>query len=318
MAAKTADSTAATEHRTAMGERAGAHAELDHHRAAEAEKPPPLTHSHVAPGEREVFPPMKVGGTPDWPWHDDKAPPSPPPSFSQGECDYEFVAQINLEQLRDCVFTPPGLLPATGALYFFIQAGYDGEDFNPDEHILSHVTYYSPAADAPPWPAPLPHGAVDPADRELLSDTFGNMRSAFETYRSSALAPALDALTLPPFAKHQLMSDAWQRWVYGEVLSEDSEHDDWGEDDLWDAESEFIAGARELGPPCCMPMMLGHCVVPEAAVESWLEFVGDTDDSPVGEKIGAGQVCLLQVTPHGPGVTFVAFFASEVELRDRR
>ena len=35
-------------------------------------------------------------------------------------------------------------------------------------------------------------------------------------------------------------------------------------------------------------------------------------------KIEAGQVCLLQVTPHGPGGTFVVFFANEGELRERR
>ena len=39
--------------------------------------------------------------------------------FSDGS--FEFIAQVNLEQLRDCAFISPGLLPASGVLYFFIQ-----------------------------------------------------------------------------------------------------------------------------------------------------------------------------------------------------
>jgi len=294
-----------------MAERAAAEAFTSHR-----EVPPPVTHPPMAPGEREVFPPTKVGGTPNSPWHDQEGRPPPPASVSKSP-RFEFVAQINLTQLRDCAFITPGLLPSSGVLYFFIESGNEGDD------ILSQVMHYDPAPDAPPWPAPLPHGTVDPEQRELLNATFGNMRSSFECYRSSTPAPALDALTLPPYPKHQLMSDAWERWEGGESLSENSDHDersesDWSEFDRCDIESKYIWDARELGPPCSAPMMLGHRVIPGDVANAWMEVSGSIADSPAGRKIDAGQVCLLQVTPHGPDGNFLAFFASERELRERR
>ena len=47
---------------------------------------------------------------------------------------------------------------------------------------------------------------------------FGNMRTSFETYRSSAPAPAVDALTLPAHPTHELMSGAWHRAVGGDII----------------------------------------------------------------------------------------------------
>ena len=106
----------------------------------------------------------------------------------------------------------PGILPTSGVLYFFIPSGYDIR-YNSEcyYHTQCQVMHYDPAPDAPPWPAPapLPHGAVDPVHRELFNATFGSMRSSFESYRSSAPAPALHALTLPPYPRHELMSKAW-------------------------------------------------------------------------------------------------------------
>ena len=67
-AAKTATSAADTEFRQAMTESVQARVKLAEQVAAEAAKPSPLTHPPVAPGEREVIPPTKVGGIPDWPW----------------------------------------------------------------------------------------------------------------------------------------------------------------------------------------------------------------------------------------------------------
>ena len=283
-----------------------------------------------------MFPQTKVGGIPDWPWHDVNALPAPPPPASQGGLDCVFVAQINLEQLRDCVFITPGLLPTTGVLYFFVQIRnffvQIGEEFYPDEEITSHVMHYDPTPDAPPWPASHPHGAIDPAHHQLLADTFGIMADSLEYYRSSAPAPAADALTLPPFTKHQLIDVAWLRRMANEDLSEDmfdgalsednsSVDSDWveevGWEANWEAQLKYMTDARDLGPPCTAPMMLGHCVIPKAVVDAWWKIAEGEgiEESPIGEKIDAGQVCLLQLTMGG---TFVAFFASEKELRERR
>ena len=314
-----------------------AHGQVIEHVAVEAEKPPTLTHPPAAPGEREVFPPTKVGGIPDWPWHDVNTRPVPPtPPLSQGGLDYVFVAQVNLEQLRDCAFITPGLLPTTGVLYFFVQIRkffvQIGEEFFPDDEITSQVMHYDPTPDAPPWPATLPHAAFeDPVHRQLLAETFGIMADSFEDYSSSVPAPAADCLTLPPFAKHQLIDDAWPRRVANnvlseergeEVLSEDSSvNSDWLEEVQWDAnweaESKYMTDARDLGPPCTAPMMLGHCVIPKEVVDAWWKNGNEEgiEECPIGEKINAGQVCLLQLTMGG---TFVAFFASEKELRERR
>jgi hypothetical protein len=225
-------------------------------------------------------------------------------------------------------------------LYFFVQirrfSVQIGEELFPDEDITSQVMHYDPAPDAPPWPAPRPwpaalHIAVNPAHRQLLAETFGIMADSLEYYRSSAPAPALDALTLPPFAKHQLIDDAWVRGVVDEILSEEradealsedrSADSDWVEEIQWEAdweaESKYQTAARDMAPPCTAPMMLGHCVIPEAVVDGWCNMGNGEgiEESPFGEKINAGQLCLLQVTMGG---TFVAFFASEKEIRERR
>jgi hypothetical protein len=42
-----------------------------------------------------MFPPTKVGGSVDWPWHDKAGCP-----VADMVLDYEFLAQINLEQVN--------------------------------------------------------------------------------------------------------------------------------------------------------------------------------------------------------------------------
>jgi hypothetical protein len=106
--------------------------------------PSPVCRDPV-PGDCEVFPPTKVGGVPDWPWHDEEglsAKTFPPSNL------WEFVAQVNLSQVHaSCSLIPEGLLPESGVLYFFLDRDFDRDD----EDMLADglVRYYS-LVDRPP------------------------------------------------------------------------------------------------------------------------------------------------------------------------
>jgi hypothetical protein len=306
--------------------------------AVEAARPPPLTHPPSAPGADGVFPPTKVGGAIDWPWHD-AAFSGPQESLKHG--GFEFVAQINLAQVTGrCTLLPQGLLPAAGVLYFFVTQRYDEveDPEDPEEFDWNRrcsVLHYNPGDDAPPWPAPLPLGALDP-ESVRSCDIFGPMRTSMETYRNAAPAAAGDILTMPSYPIHELMSEQWRSWEeaydaaqlfwqeandYSALLDSHPDwNDDWNEENRNEAERTYIDSVREMAAvPCHAPMLLGHCNVPEAGLKpNYQEMYGDLGSSPLGEKYDEGKVCLLQLMPHGPEGCFVAFFATEVEIRERR
>jgi len=287
--------------------------------AVEAARPPPLTHPPSAPGAHGVFPPTKVGGAIDWPWHDAMFT-----SESLKYEDFEFVAQINLAQVTGrCTLLPTGLLPAAGILYFFVTQRYDELEDPEEPEVLDwnrscSVLHYNPGDDAPPWPAPLPLGALNP-ESVRSCDIFGPMRTSMETYRNAAPAAAGDILTVPPYPIHELMSEQWRSWDGGNDGALLDSHPDWNVQNRYEAEITYINSVCEMAAvPCHTPMLLGHCNVPEAGLDQWSEMYGDLGESPLGDKYDEGKVCLLQLMPHGPEGCFVAFFATEAEIRERR
>jgi hypothetical protein len=324
-AASAAIVTADAELRQAKFASTEARMQMENNDAVEAARPPPLTHPPSAPGAHGVFPPTKVGGSIDWPWHD--AAFSVPQGSLYG--DFEFVAQINLAQVTGgCTLLPPGLLPAGGVLYFFVAQRYDEvEDPEDPEEIewnrSCSVVHYNPGDDAPPWPAALPFGALDP-EWVRSCDIFGPMRTSMETYCNAAPAAAADILTMPPYPIHEIMSDQWRSWEDandGALLgvSHPDWNDDWNEENQYEAESMYINSVREMAAvPCHAPMLLGHCNISEYGLDHWMDMYGDLGESPLGDKYNEGKVCLLQLMPHGPEGCFVAFFATEAEIRERQ
>jgi hypothetical protein len=88
------------------------------------------------------FPPTKVGGAVDCPWHDETGRPETPAELKLG--GFEFIAQINLEQVtRGCAFAPPGVLPAAGMLYFFVREGYENPLAADDAGIVTTMLFIS-------------------------------------------------------------------------------------------------------------------------------------------------------------------------------
>lgn len=336
----------------AEAESVQARVELAESEAKDALREPHLTHPASSPGERGVFPPTKVGGSIDWPWHDEKRCNMDGNPVMQPNCQeffsgsLEFLAQINLEQVTSgCAFLPPGLLPTAGILYFFISAGFEedlnpgivpeGEDpLNPVWRRKCYVWHYQPDDDSPSWPKPLPHGALHPVARHRYPYThiFGAMRTSMETYRSSAPAAAADVLTAPSFPRHDMMSAKWRRvlypsdvaHLYGNIANlydeeEQEEDDEMRSSDYVEAECTYVNRVRAMAAvPCHVPMMLGHFSIPEHAFWGlWGDAYVAPDESPLRDMYDQDKICLLQVMPQGPEECVVAFFATKAELLRR-
>jgi len=66
-----------------------------------------------------AVPSTRVGGRPQWPFHDTERCPAPP-----DKAQYGFVAQVNLALAKGCALAnAAGLPPRDGMLYFFLQKG---------------------------------------------------------------------------------------------------------------------------------------------------------------------------------------------------
>ena len=88
-------------------------------------------------------------------------------------------------------------------------------------------------------------------------------------------------------------------------------------DDM-NAEFEYAQSIRDAFPcpPVDVPVMLGYPIVSEEAFEFWTEFepVGETTVGLVSQK---DSLLLLQIAPHGPHGSWIAFLATEETLRNR-
>jgi hypothetical protein len=69
-------------------------------------------------GDTMCVPHTRIGGYPDWPFHDEASCPKPPP-----KTPLVFVAQVNLSHAAGLP-NGTGLLPEDGMLYFFAQKNY--------------------------------------------------------------------------------------------------------------------------------------------------------------------------------------------------
>ena len=275
-----------------------------------------------APGDCEVFPPTKVGGLPDWPWHDEEglnAKTFPPSNV------WEFVAQVNLSQVHaSCSLIPEGLLPTSGVLYFFLDRDFDRGD---EDEAVCLVRYYSILPHEgirPHWPgAPVDSASKAAYDRTVLKrfQNHGHTRVNPVTYYSTALAPARDALTMRPWIEgSELLPPEWSDWQETDFSPEHPMAERFDENDDVEAEYEYVNNIGKLFPcpPADTPMMLGYPVVSEEAVDAWSEIHGFHFDSPVGDLSDKDSVLLLQIAPHGPSGSWAAFTMTEENLRERK
>ena len=135
------------------------------------------------------------------------------------------------------------------------------------------------------------------------------------TYRSASVAPARDVLTMRPFINgFELMPPEWTEWQELD-LDEDEDHplsELFDEDDDFHAECEYPRNIRDAFPcpPVDVPVMLGYPIISEEASDFWTEDV-HFPDTPVGHMSHENCLLLLQIAPHGPQGSWIAFYATE-------
>jgi hypothetical protein len=193
-------------------------------------QPPPQTGVSGEGGSstaiKAILPPTKIGGYPDWPFHDREGCPTPP-----DKTQLRFVAQVNLAHIKGCALAnATGLLPRNGMLYFFLQPDYIGTDdatigYNSSQMLKSvrcsviHILASTAAA------------LTAAVSAHSLEQTFGIPQPV--TYSSTK--PAYDSLTPPPM-------------LYPGVHRDES--------------NDYQSYASRAGPDRAAPLMLGHCAPP--------------------------------------------------------
>ena len=281
-------------------------------------KGPQLACRDPNPDERAVFPPTQVGGVPDWPWHDEEGICGEHKAFPSIKF-WEFVAQVNLRQVHaSSSLIPEGFLPERGILYFFLDRNFDEEN-EVDSSCL--VRFYPDTSDGPTWPGANPDGsALNQRTNLRRFQKMGQARFNPVMYRSAAVAPARDVLTMRPFIEgNELMPPEWAEWMNLDFPDDHplSELFDGDSADM-DAEYEYVQNIRDAFPcpPVDVPVMLGYPIVSEEACDFWTEdeYIGETPMAHVSQK---DSLLLLQIAPHGPHGSWIAFLATEETLRNR-
>ena len=281
-------------------------------------KGPQLACRDPNPDEGAVFPPTQVGGVPDWPWHDEEGVCGERKAFPEVD-DWEFVAQVNLRQVHaSSSLIPEGLLPERGILYFFLDRDFD--TIYEDQMCL--VRFYPDSLDSPPWPGANLDRSAEAAHQRTTLRRFQNMKhTRFNpvTYRSAAVAPARDVLTMRPFIEgDELMPPEWAEWAELDFPQDHPLSELYDDDDDFQAECEYPGNIRDAFPcpPVDVPVMLGYPIISEEAIDFWTQDV-HFPDTPVGDMSDKELLLLLQIAPHGPQGSWIAFLATEETLRNR-
>ena len=158
------------------------------------------------------------------------------------------------------------------------------------------VRFYPDSLDSPPWPGANLDGSAEAAHQRTNLRRFqkmGHTRFNPVTYRSAAVAPARDVLTMRPFIDgHELMPPEWAEWAELD-LDEDEDHplsELFDEDDDFQAELDYPRNIRDAFPcpPVDVPVMLGYPIISEEAMEFWMDSV-HYPETPVGLREPEGQ-----------------------------
>ena len=202
-------------------------------------------------------------------------------------------------------------------------------DPNPDEGAVFPpsdclVRFYPDSLDSPPWPGANLDRSAEAAHQRTTLRRFQKMKhTRFNpvTYRSAAVAPARDVLTMRPFIEgDELMPPEWAEWAELDFPQDHPLSELYDDDDDFQAECEYPGNIRDAFPcpPVDVPVMLGYPIISEEAVNFWTEVVG-FPDTPVGD-MSEKDACLLllQIAPHGPQGSWIAFLATEETLRNRK
>lgn len=285
-------------------------------------KGPQLACRDPNPDERAVFPPTQVGGVPDWPWHDKEGICGEHKGFPEVDA-WEFVAQVNLRQVHaSSSLLPEGLLPDRGILYFFLDRDFDE---TAEEDASCIVMFYPDTSDGPTWPGANPDGSAEAAHQRTNLRKFqkmGQTRFNPVMYRSAAVAPARDVLTMRPHIEGiELMPPEWAEWAELGFPDDHPLSELFDESDDIEAECEYVQNIRDAFPcpPVDVPVMLGYPIVSEEAYDFWTdpEYDGELLGTPMADVSEEGRFLLLQIAPHGPHGSWIAFLATEKALRNR-
>ena len=201
-------------------------------------------------------------------------------------------------------------------------------DPNPDEGAVFPpsdclVRFYPDSLDSPPWPGANLDRSAEAAHQRTTLRRFQKMKhTRFNpvTYRSAVVAPARDVLTMRPFIEgDELMPPEWAEWAELDFPQDHPLSELYDENNDLEAECEYVGNIRDAFPcpPVDVPVMLGYPIISEEAVNFWTEVVG-FPDTPVGDMSDKELLLLLQIAPHGPQGSWIAFLATEETLRNRK
>ena len=201
-------------------------------------------------------------------------------------------------------------------------------DPNPDEGAVFPpsdclVRFYPDSLDSPPWPGANLDRSAEAAHQRTTLRRFQKMKhTRFNpvTYRSAAVAPARDVLTMRPFIEgDELMPPEWAEWAELDFPQDHPLSELYDDDDDFQAEYEYPGNIRDAFPcpPVDVPVMLGYPIISEEAIDFWTQDV-HFPDTPVGDMSDKELLLLLQIAPHGPQGSWIAFLATEETLRNRK
>ena len=114
------------------------------------------------------------------------------------------------------------------------------------------------------------------------------------------------------------MPPEWAEWAELDFPQDHPLSELYDDDDDFHAECEYPGNIRDAFPcpPVDVPVMLGYPIISEEAIDFWTQDV-HFPDTPVGDMSDKELLLLLQIAPHGPQGSWIAFLATEETLRNR-